>query len=411
MSTVLSPRVLATRGQRGLEIKAVKFNDLSRDEIEAWSALQRVEPAFESPFFRPEYSALVAGVRPDLEVAVLRTEGRCAGFWPFERSTLGVAHPPGLSLCTYEGVVTERELDWSAEELLKGCRLSAWTFNHLLASQAPLERFHWSHAHAAVVDLPQRFEDYREQKRSSGSETISKMLRKRRSLEREVGPVRLVALSDDSRLLDTVIEWKRAQYRRILSIDHLAPGWTRELLRRIARFRNDDFSGMLSALYAGDHLLAAHFGMHSRGLLHGWFPVYNHDFEKYSPGMVFWITLAEQAADLGIRRIDLGKGDERYKQSLKTGDVLLATGAVDRHFLSGAIRKGCWDAQQRILASPMAGPVRRIVHAWRGVRGYGATHHSSVDETAETTVECPLSRIREMAAAAGGDRDFLARSP
>ena len=49
-----------------------------------------------------------------------------------------------------------------------------------------------------------------------------------RKLEREVGPLRFVPDSDDDRLVNVTVEWKRAQYQRIRSVDHLEQPWTRE---------------------------------------------------------------------------------------------------------------------------------------------------------------------------------------
>lgn len=351
-----------------MQIQRVRVPELTRDQIETWSAIQQADPDFASPFFRPEFSKLVSGVHPNVEVAVLENGPGCVGFWPYQRDAFNVARSVGLRLCDFDGVVAKRGVEWCPVDLLEHCGLTAWPFGHLVGSQAPLQRFHWSQSNAPVIDLKSGFQDYCRQKWKAGSRSIDKTLRKLRKLGREVGPVRFVANSADRRVFDTVIQWKRDQCRRTRSVDYLGLPWTRELLSRIAGFRSDDFSGMLSAVYAGDQLVAAHLGMRSRRVLHGWFPVYNREFEKYSPGMVFWVLLAERAADLGIQRIDLGEGHERYKQSLKTGEIGLANGAVDRHKAVGAIRKGWWRTERLIRHSQLAPPLRYLVHSVRAVR-------------------------------------------
>ena len=52
------------------------------------------------------------------------------------------------------------------------------------------------------------------------------------------------------------------------------------LLRRLFDTRSSDFGGMLSAVYAGPHLVAAHFGLRAGPVLHWWFPVYDPNFSS-----------------------------------------------------------------------------------------------------------------------------------
>ena len=95
--------------------------------------------------------------------------------------------------------------------------------------------------------------------------------------------------------------------------------WTLDLLARLREFRGDDFSVPFSVLRAGDKVAAVCLSLRSRGVLHGWFSAYNPDLHSYSPGLTFFIQLAERSAEHGIQKIDLGRGDERYKWSLASG--------------------------------------------------------------------------------------------
>ena len=72
--------------------------------------------------------------------------------------------------------------------------------------------------------------------------------------------------------------------------------------------------------------MAAHFGLRADSTLSCWFPAYEPDFSKYSPGLVLHLRMAEAAAHCGLSRLELGKGDEEYKQSLKTGSVAVGEG-------------------------------------------------------------------------------------
>jgi CelD/BcsL family acetyltransferase involved in cellulose biosynthesis len=86
---------------------------------------------------------------------------------------------------------------------------------------------------------------------------------------------------------------------------------------------------MLSLLYAGNRLVALHFGLRSDSLLHSWFPAHDPQMADYSPGLILLLRLAEHASSLGISTIDLGKGMYEHKQRFMNASVTLASGSVE----------------------------------------------------------------------------------
>jgi CelD/BcsL family acetyltransferase involved in cellulose biosynthesis len=104
--------------------------------------------------------------------------------------------------------------------------------------------------------------------------------------------------------------------------------WVVNLLRLIHATQHEEFAGMLSALYAGDELVAAHFGMRSRTVWHYWFPCFRREFAKYSPGLVLLLEMIRSAPPLGVRLIDFGKGDNLYKRRFMNTAIPIAEGAV-----------------------------------------------------------------------------------
>ncbi len=119
---------------------------------------------------------------------------------------------------------------------------------------------------------------------------MSQARRRVAKAEREIGPIRFEADVVDDELLDQVIDLKRAQYQATGARDYFADTRRIAMARRILHTRDADFGGVLSAVYAGDRLLAAHFGMRASGVLHWWFPVYDPAFSALAPG---WILLRE----------------------------------------------------------------------------------------------------------------------
>jgi len=324
----------------------------------AWLEIQRADAALANPFFHPEFTRAVGAVRQDVEVAVLSDGGNIVGFFPFQRGPREAGRPVGGVLSDYHGVVHGPDAAIDPKTLLRGCRLRAWRFNHLIASQAAFAPHHVATATSPYVDLGDGFEAYCIGRRQSGSRTVERLLRFERKIQREVGPLRFVAHQVDDELLDTLFRWRVAQYERIGAVNFLATDWSASLVRRIAQTDATDFGGMLSALYVDDRLVAVHLGMRSGAVVHGWYSGYDDALRKYSPGMLLLLNLFRQAGDIGVRRFDFGKGPEQYKQSLKTGEIALAEGVVDLRPLSSMARNNWIRLRERVRGSRLRAPAQ-----------------------------------------------------
>jgi CelD/BcsL family acetyltransferase involved in cellulose biosynthesis len=317
----------------------------------------------------------VAAHRDGVHVAVLEEAGAPVGFLPYERRSHDAAGPVGGSLCDFQGLVARGGLAWSPAELLRACGLCELQFDHLLAAQQPLAAHAWRTVDSPYIELAGGFEAFCRQRSEAGSRLVPETLRKMRKAEREAGPLRLAPYCDDREAFDAMLRWKREQYHRIGAVDHLSQPWRIAVLERIWRTRGDDFSGMLTALYIGDELAAVHLGMFSRGVLHCWFPAYGADdprLAKYSPGIILWVLLAQQAEQLGLRRIDLGKGEERYKRELMTGATRICEGAVDVRRVSAALRRSWHGLRELVKRSPLKRPVQGVLRTWRSWAAGGA---------------------------------------
>src|SRR2546422_9451156 len=83
-------------------------------EIAAWHDMQHRTPSLANPFLAPEFAIAAGRVRPGVRVAVLADGQAPAGFFPFERRSLGVGVPvaPELTLC--QGLVHAPGAGWDA---------------------------------------------------------------------------------------------------------------------------------------------------------------------------------------------------------------------------------------------------------------------------------------------------------
>lgn len=311
-----------------MRIDLIRGQELTREDARLWSSLQEADAAFASPYFSAQYARAVASVRDDVFVGVLQDGGRTVGFFPFQRDEAGVGLPVGGKLSDYQGVLIADDARWTAEALLAGCGLARWEFNHLLVSQRPFHRYHTRRTSSPAIDLSDGYEAYALERSRGGSHAIKKVETLRRKLEREVGALRYVAHAAESGVLSDLMNCKSAQYRRRDLPDIFSYPWVVNLMRRIHATQSAEFSGMLSALYAGDELIAAHMGMRSRTVWHYWFPCFRREFAKYSPGLVLLLGMIKSAPPLGVKLIDFGKSDNLYKQRFMNTAIPIAEGAV-----------------------------------------------------------------------------------
>jgi CelD/BcsL family acetyltransferase involved in cellulose biosynthesis len=322
-----------------VQITVVRPEELRAADIAAWRAMQRSTPSLANPFLSPEFTVAVGRVRPNARVAVLTDGTSAAGFFPFERRRLGAGVPIAAGLTDCQGLIHAPGLHWDAQELLRACRISVWQFDHLTDSQSSFHQYQSALAPSPVIDLADGFESYYRKLRLGSPAFCSTLARKSRKLEREVGKVRFEVDSSDTSALRLLMGWKSAQYRRTGRLDRFSHRWIIRLIDSLSTIHGSDFGGVLSVLYAGDRPLAIHFGIRSDHVLAYWFPAYNPEFGKYSPGLISLLRMAEDSPALGVRLIDLGKGAQRYKETLKSADIFVAEGLVtDRSPLAAAHR-------------------------------------------------------------------------
>ena len=295
-----------------------------------WRELLDCNPDLANPCFSPEFTQAVAAVRDDVEVGIVRQGREIVAFFPFQRRRGGRGIPVGGIVSDYHGLICRPGFGCDPQELLKGCRLAAWDFDRLLASQECFSANHKLCEPSAIIDLSDGFDAYVSERRAAGTRQIDQCAYMTRRLQREVGPLRFVAHSGDRALLGRVLQWKSDQYRRSKWPDLFATDWGRRVAAEIHSIQRPEFAGMLSLLYAGGWLVAGHFGMRSATVWHYWFPAYDRAFAKYSPGLVLLLNMARQAEELGLRSIDIGTGITLYKKRLMNLSVPVAEGSIER---------------------------------------------------------------------------------
>ncbi|MFE9920089.1 GNAT family N-acetyltransferase [Streptomyces sp. NPDC005774] len=320
--------------------RVLRLEELGEGERERWRELRAATEAPRSPFMEPEFATAVSRVRPQARVAVLYegASAEPAGFLPYERGALGQGRAIGLGVSDCQGAVLRPGLAPATDELLRACSVSSFAFDNLEADQA-LFVPHAAEEHATfVIDVEKGYETYETVLRAQSPKFLKTTLAKERRLGRQAGPVRFVFDERDPAALRALIGWKSAQYRRTGRRDRFAQEWITRLVGHLAGTRAPECTGTLSVLYAGDRPVAAHFGLRSASVLACWFPAYEPEFAKFSPGLVLHLRMAEAAAGEGIGLLDMGRGPAEYKDSLKTGERAVYEGEATRPGLGAALQ-------------------------------------------------------------------------
>ncbi|MEI5098096.1 GNAT family N-acetyltransferase [Streptomyces sp. PmtG] len=309
-------------------IDIVHPDDLTSTDLGLWNGLRATNTATTNPFMSAEFSQAVGRTRNDTRVAILRHGRATLGYFPYQRSRWGHGQAVGLGVSDCQGAVLHPDLSLDPDHLMRACSLNSWEFNHLENGQELFQPYTTGQFASPVIDLTEGFTSYETHLRTHARGFLKTTRAQERRMSRDVGPLRYVHDERNHAALRTLIAWKSAHYRRTGRRDPFAQPWIADLVERLAASTAPDCSGILSVLYAGDRPVAAHFGLRSRTVFSCWFPSYDRALATYSPGRILYLRMIEAAAASGIRLFDFGRGDAAYKNSFKTGDLLVHEGAL-----------------------------------------------------------------------------------
>jgi len=336
----------------GIHVEAVRPGDLDAEAQGRWRAFRAARPELASPYFDLRYVQAAGEAVPHAAVAVAWRGGRIEAFLPFQRRG-GLIQPLGAPLCDYHGLVAAPGSDIAVADLFavagRSLRVSGWV------GEAPAQGMHARRA--MVADLGRGFEAYLGQRKAAGQGAALKDKRRRaRALERDHGAVEFSFGADPGDVLDFIVRFKRAQMRRTGQHDVFANAWTRRLLARLSGAPDADFGLRFAVLKARGQVIAAEAGLLSGDAYHLWFPVYDPDFARYSPGSLMTFETLRALAAQGVRTVDFGPAEDDYKRLYADPGQPVWEGQVNTRGFAAA----CWRAGER-LASPAPAAAR----AWR----------------------------------------------
>ncbi len=114
-------------------------------------------------------------------------------------------------------------------------------------------------------------------------------------------------------------------------------------------------------MWVGDRLVAGHFGMLGGDILHYWFPTFDIEFARYSPGTELILRVCQHATTIGVNTVDFGYGDDPYKFKFCNASMPVSCGQVRFNRAAFLLAKQRFQLRNRLKQIPMKGGVKKMV--------------------------------------------------
>ncbi|MDP3656472.1 MAG: GNAT family N-acetyltransferase [Brevundimonas sp.] len=375
----------------GLRVDIVDIDTLDAAAWTAWRAMLAADPALNSPYFQPGFAQIAGRISPRAAVAVFSRGGETVGFFPHQRRG-GAMQPLAAPMNDYHGIIAfpgQAPTLEEAAQALGATRLNvtAWVGETALGEAR----------RTVQVELGEDgYDRWYAERRTTHGKFFKDKERARRSMEAELGPLRVERNLRDPALLNWLIDLKRDQYRRTGRHDIFACGWTADLLHALLRVEGGGFGASMAGLWAGERLTAVEYSLHAGDQYHFWFPGYEPSLARCSPGILLSMDTMRLAAGRGYRTFDFGFEGEHYKKYFCNGAHTVREAMVLRPGLGatmsqaavGALNLAGGDRGDRLRAS-----VRR---RWAAIEACettsGARLHGAVQAAGAA-----LSKVRQPA--------------
>jgi CelD/BcsL family acetyltransferase involved in cellulose biosynthesis len=311
-----------------MRASVVHPSELGHAEQLLWRSFAR-DSSLNSPFLSWPFAESIGRVRDDARVAAFQEGSGVRGFLGFQVAPDKTGLPIGATISDAQAVVAPPGWALDPRRLIDAAGLRRWSFDHLTVQQVDFLPYHQRRHRCPVVDLTAGYDAFVQEARTHSKDLIAQVTRRRRKLEREVGPVVCEwQSSQPDGDLQSLSQWKSDQYARDGTWDRFAEPWITESLELLAQSRDPSCTGLLTSVRAGEHLVATHFGLLGTDRLSWWFPAYNPDFGRYSPGLILLLSIIAAASRRGVPVLDLGRGEHGYKLRVTARFYEVAEGEV-----------------------------------------------------------------------------------
>lgn len=300
---------------------------LSETDWSVWASMRAKNPELQSPYFHPNYTRMLSGLRPDVRIVCqYDMDGTPMAFLPIQGKRF--ARPVGAPMSDYHAIITDRQ-DVTYDSLLSASAIGAY---HYSCATDPSRLRHpqiLSTTQTAAIDIESSAEDWRAERDGSYRRHLKSNRRRTRKAEDAIGAKRIELFSRDIDVYAALLKWKREKFAQTGKYDVLSADWTQALIRSLwelgpkAELRCD-----MHALYFGDTLAAIDLGLSDGEIFHSWMVAYNDELSEYAPGIQLLEALIDATPETGYRRIDMGEGLDGYKRHYASASSQVVSGLV-----------------------------------------------------------------------------------
>jgi CelD/BcsL family acetyltransferase involved in cellulose biosynthesis len=375
MPSIIRP--LSSRFEVALKIDVFPALELPAEVLAAWSAVQAGEARLDSPFLSPLWAQAVAraqGPSSDVKVAVQRNDAGAPAAFLAVRKRGSTAMPAGAPMSDYQALVARDGFRADPRAMLQALGVSRYDFCHMLAEDPAFQGHARGRDVSWVVEVADGYAAYEAERKAAGVGALKDIDKKRRKVEREVGPARFTALSDSRADYAQLIAWKRAQLAATGQTDLFKTAWVMRLMDELLETRDPAFGGGLYTLHLGDELAAVHFHLRGGATIHGWLIAHDPKFERYSPGLLLFQDILRSLDSEPYKRLDLGAGDYRFKRELSNRQQGVMFGFLGAPSVSTLARTAAYSLREVAEALPLGavsalpGKAMRRIDVLRGLR-------------------------------------------
>jgi CelD/BcsL family acetyltransferase involved in cellulose biosynthesis len=340
-----------------MRISVCRPGELDADELGLWASFQGRDPQLQNPFLSAAFARAVDAVDERTRVAVIEDGGAIVGYLPFTSRGRALAASLAPGIASAQALLHDPQAEIEVDELLRDSHLAIIEVDHFVANGVgDSHNAHLVDRPTKVIDISAGFDAFLADLRTRRARHASWARRKAQQIESEFGTLTFSTGVRDRAALEKVIAWKSAQYRQSGWRDPFARRWLVELCHRLLETDEPGLFGRLSTLSVNDTLLAGDFSPHSESIYAAWFIAYNPDFSRYSPGALNALRVVETCASLGISLVDLGTGDEEFKQVLSTGTQPLVEGFLSRRHPRALVRRAARYPRTKTVAFILGHP-------------------------------------------------------
>ena len=311
-----------------MRTRIVSIGDMSDALVAKWNDWACPDGRLISPYFHFEFTRTIGSARGDVRIAIIEDGGEVRGFFPHHAPHGGIVRPVGAPMSDYQGIIAPHDTQPDLNRLVRATGGSAIVFENWHCPQGGVPSARRSREGSVIVNLADGVDAYFGERRNLYRDHFRKTARRLRAAERDFGPVRVMLDDPDGKGFEALTAWKEAQYQTTGKLNVFGIDWVRSVLDGLRRRDSRDFHGLTASLWFGDRLAAVEFGLAAGDIYHSWFPAYDPELAKYSPGLLLLHGLFERAGERGIARIDLGRGGGHYKKYYASYEVPLDQGRI-----------------------------------------------------------------------------------